>query len=141
MTLTRTHAAPGRDGARPVSLPATSPSRTELDPATLWRCGGCQCGAAQCENDEGTLRRHASGPGPGPQHAPPIVHRVLRSSGSPLPDGVRRGLEVRTGHTLRNVRVHTDAEAVRSARAVHAAAYTVGDQIVFGEGRFRPDTL
>lgn len=50
-------------------------------------------------------------------------------------------MEVRSGHTLRDVRVHTDAEAARSARAVDAAAYTVGDQIVFGEGRFRPDTL
>lgn len=79
--------------------------------------------------------------GPGPKHAPPVVHGVLRTAGSPLPDGVRRDLEVRCGHDLRSVRIHTDADAARSARAVGAAAYTVGDRIVFGEGRFRPDTL
>lgn len=104
----------------------------------LWRCGGGRCGTGEPEHDD-ALHRHASGPGP--QIAPPIVHRVLGSPGSPLPDGVRRGLEARSGHSLGGVRIHTDGQAARSARAVDAAAYTVGDQIVFGEGRFRPDTL
>ena len=38
------------------------------------------------------------------------------------------------------VRVHTDAEAATSARAVGAHAYTVGNHIVFGEGQFAPRT-
>ena len=37
-----------------------------------------------------------------------------------------------------HVRVHTDAEAAESARAVNALAYTVGQHIVFGTGRFVP---
>ena len=38
------------------------------------------------------------------------------------------------------VRVHTDAAAAESARAVDALAYTVGDHIVFGEGQYTPGT-
>ncbi len=36
------------------------------------------------------------------------------------------------------VRVHTDARAATSARAVNALAYTVGADIVFGEGQYAP---
>lgn len=36
------------------------------------------------------------------------------------------------------VRVHTDAQAAHSARAVGARAYTVGRHIVFGEGEYLP---
>ncbi|HEX8921738.1 MAG TPA: DUF4157 domain-containing protein, partial [Pyrinomonadaceae bacterium] len=38
------------------------------------------------------------------------------------------------------VRVHTDAKAAASARAVNALAYTVGSHVVFGEGKFAPST-
>lgn len=73
--------------------------------------------------------------------APDAVHRALASPSRPLDAVTRTFLETRLGHGLGDVRVHTGAEAARSARAVGAAAYTVGDRIVFGEGRYRPDTL
>lgn len=38
------------------------------------------------------------------------------------------------------VRIHTDARAGASARAVHAKAYTVGNHIVFASGRYAPGT-
>src|SRR6516225_4346144 len=38
------------------------------------------------------------------------------------------------------VRVHTNAEAATSAQAVSAQAYTVGNHIVFGEGKLAPRT-
>lgn len=38
------------------------------------------------------------------------------------------------------VRIHTDTKAADSARAVNAAAYTVGSNIVFGAGQYAPDT-
>ena len=75
------------------------------------------------------------------KQVPDAVHRVLASPGRPLDEATQSLLEARVGHGLRDVRVHTDAEAARSARAVGASAYTVGDRIVFGEGRYRPDTL
>ena len=39
------------------------------------------------------------------------------------------------------VRVHTDARAAESAQAVNAHAYTVGEDIVFGRGRYAPSAV
>jgi hypothetical protein len=39
-----------------------------------------------------------------------------------------------------DVRIHTGADAAASARSVQAQAYTVGNHIVFGAGRFAPAT-
>jgi hypothetical protein len=71
---------------------------------------------------------------------PPIVHEVLRSSGQPLDAATRSFMEVRFGYDFSQVRVHTDAQAAESARAVNALAYTVGEDVVFGPDGFRPDT-
>lgn len=49
-------------------------------------------------------------------------------------------MESRFGHDFGLVRVHTDARAAASARAVHASAYTVGRDVVFGAGQFAPGT-
>lgn len=106
--------------------------------ATLWRCGGRQCGAGECEHEENGLHRHASGPGP--TYAPPLVHDVLRTSGSPLPAAVRADMEHRLGHDFADVRIHTDAAAAETAREVEAHAYTVGRHVVFAAGRFDPAT-
>ncbi|MFL6211744.1 MAG: DUF4157 domain-containing protein [Pyrinomonadaceae bacterium] len=38
------------------------------------------------------------------------------------------------------VRVHTDARAAESARAVNALAYAVGNDVVFGAGQYAPGT-
>lgn len=104
--------------------------------ATLWRCGGRQCGAGECEHDEGELHRSAAGAGP--TYAPPIVHDVLASSGSPLPADLRLDMEQRLGHSFADVRIHTGDRAADSAVAVQAHAYTVGQHVVFGAGRFNP---
>jgi Domain of unknown function (DUF4157) len=39
-----------------------------------------------------------------------------------------------------DVRIHTDSRAADSARAVGARAYTVGNHVVFGAGRYTPRT-
>ncbi|MBA3242259.1 MAG: DUF4157 domain-containing protein [Acidobacteria bacterium] len=44
------------------------------------------------------------------------------------------------GQDFSRVRVHTDAKAAESARAVNAHAYTVGEDIVFGSNRYVPDS-
>ena len=67
-----------------------------------------------------------------------VVHDVLNSPGQPLPEAVRAFMELRFDHDFSQVRVHTDARASESAHALHAAAYTMGSNIVFGRGRCRP---
>jgi len=72
--------------------------------------------------------------------APPIVHEVLRSAGQPLDPATRAYMESRFGHDFSNVRVHSDSQAMASARAVNALAYTVGKDVVFGDGHYRPSS-
>jgi hypothetical protein len=78
--------------------------------------------------------------GPQGEGVPPIVHDVLRSPGQPLHAATRVDMEGRFGHDFSGVRVHTDPRAAASARAVDAQAYTVGNHIAFGHGRFAPST-
>jgi hypothetical protein len=72
--------------------------------------------------------------------APPIVHEVLRSSGRPLDAPVLAAMGPRFRADFSRVRVHDDAHAAASARAIHADAYTVGRDVVFGHGRYAPRT-
>src|SRR5712691_7865406 len=69
---------------------------------------------------------------------PPIVQEVLHSPGQPLDASTRALMEPRFGHDFSRVRVHTDAQAAESARAVDAQAYTVGRSVVFGAGQYAP---
>jgi hypothetical protein len=47
-------------------------------------------------------------------------------------------METRFGHDFSRVRVHSDQRAARSAEAVGAAAYAVGEDVAFGRGLYRP---
>lgn len=69
-----------------------------------------------------------------------VVRDVLASPGQPLPEALRAFMEPRFDHDFSQVRVHTDARAAETARALHAAAYTTGSNIVFGRGRCKPYT-
>lgn len=101
-------------------------------------CGGSAAEGAceECSQKKEMQRKEAS-PG-GPREAPSSVHRVLNSSGAPLDSATRSFFAPRLGCDFSQVRVHTDAQAAESARAVNALAYTVGNHIVFGAGRFDP---
>jgi hypothetical protein len=75
-----------------------------------------------------------------PSEAPPIVYDVLRSSGRPLEPATRTMVEPHLGRDFSEVRIHTGPAAEASARAVHARAYTVGNDVVFGAGQYAPGT-
>jgi hypothetical protein len=72
--------------------------------------------------------------------APTSVDQALASPGRPLEPALRQEMEQRFGYDFSRVRVHSDAAAEQSAREVNAHAYTVGQNIVFGVGRFAPGT-
>ncbi len=147
--------------------PAAVPARvaTSAPYATLQRkcaCGGTGGSEGECEeckkkqtslqrsprgtrvppvsshgqDGHGTFRHGQDG------HAtvPPIVHDVLRSPGQALDPGARAFFEPRFGHDFGKVRIHADARAAESARAVNALAYAVGHQVVFGAGQYSPHT-
>jgi len=65
----------------------------------------------------------------------------LKGGGQPLSENDRAFFEPRFGRDFSQVRVHTDAQAEEMARAVNARAFTVGRDIVFGGGKYAPDTI
>ncbi len=71
---------------------------------------------------------------------PESVNRVLASPGRPLAPELRQDMEQRFGHDFSCVRVHTDTAAEKSARNVNADAYTLGNNIVFGDRHIAPET-
>jgi hypothetical protein len=104
----------------------------------------CACGqhtmggeCEGCKKKHSTLQRKPAGGRTA--SVPPIVSDVLRSPGRPLGPVERAFFEPKFGHDFSRVRVHTGSRAAASAAAVDAAAYTVGTNIVFGEGKFGSD--
>jgi len=102
----------------------------------------CACGGssecAECAGNK-TVQRKADGTGGG-TYAPAIVHEVLSSPGRPLDPATRAFFEPRFGHDLSKVRIHTDAHASQSARAVSALAYAIGSDVVMGSEQYSPGT-
>jgi hypothetical protein len=62
----------------------------------------------------------------------------LRGGGQPLPSASRTFFEPYFGKDLGRVRIHTGGPAGQLAHDIRAEAFTVGSDIVFGEGRFSP---
>lgn len=61
-------------------------------------------------------------------------------SGQPLDRTTRALMEPRFGHSFAEVQVHADTQAAETAEALGAHAFTVGQDIVFGAGEYRPET-
>jgi hypothetical protein len=59
--------------------------------------------------------------------------------GHPIPQPERSFMEAQFGHDFAGVRIHADAWAARAAAAVNARAFTIGRDIVFGVGQYRPE--
>ncbi|HKY35577.1 MAG TPA: DUF4157 domain-containing protein [Polyangiaceae bacterium] len=57
-----------------------------------------------------------------------------------MPESLRNFFEPRIGAKLDGVRLHDGPEAAASADALGARAYTVGTDVVFGRGEYRPET-
>ena len=62
----------------------------------------------------------------------------LKSPGQQLDTKIRRFMEGRFHHDFSTVKVHADLLAHSSAREVGARAYSVGADVVFGEGEYVP---
>ncbi|HXU84313.1 MAG TPA: DUF4157 domain-containing protein [Verrucomicrobiae bacterium] len=68
----------------------------------------------------------------------PVLDVVGRGGGEPLAPDLRAEMEGRLGADFGSVRVHRDATASESAKAVDAHAYTVGTDVVFRADRWDP---
>lgn len=99
---------------------------------------GGSCSACSKPREGAVLQRAANGTDV--SNVPTIVRHVLNSPGESLDPSTRAFMEPKFGRDFGNVRVHTGSRAGDSARAVGAIAYTVGRDVVFGDGQYSPAT-
>jgi hypothetical protein len=66
------------------------------------------------------------------------VDTTLASGGRPLDSATRSFMEPRFGYDFGSVQIHTDSRAAASAADLSARAYTVGNDIVFGDAAYQP---
>jgi hypothetical protein len=130
---------------RTILQPQKSASPVNVSAHTGLLQRKCACGGgaglsgqcAECDKNRLPVQRKPANHA-WPSTAPPIVHDVLRAQGQPLDSSTRALFESRFRHDFSKVRVHTGDRAAESARAVNALAYTVGQNVVFGSGRYDP---
>jgi hypothetical protein len=73
------------------------------------------------------------------EQAPDKVKAVVgQGGGERLDPDTAQSMGARLGADFSDVRIHQGGSAAESARAVNAQAYTVGNDVVFGSGRFDP---
>jgi hypothetical protein len=119
------------------------PIRERAAVSTLASSSRIQRACSHCEEEKGdqlhvqAKRSEGSArPSPSNDHA---VHGFA-GGGEPLSESTRAYFEPRFGYDFSDVRVHSDARAAESARAVGARAFTVGRNIVFNDGLYAPGT-
>ena len=76
--------------------------------------------------------------GDGLRYTSPVLAVVGKGGGQPLDPTARADMEARLGSDFSDVRIHTSDTAAGSAAAISAKAYTVGNNVVFGQGSFDP---
>lgn len=105
----------------PRIVPASDPSEREADRI-----------AAKAGSLSGSMHRRVE------------ARTAPASSGNggsqPLEPALRAHFEPRLGADFSRVRIHRDNAAASSAAAVGARAFTLGSDIVFGAGQYRPET-
>lgn len=115
----------------------------EPGPRHACACGGVcpRCRASQHGLGRGIVQPMRMGTGGARETAlPPVVDEALRSPAQALDPRASRFFGPRFGHDFAGVRVHADARAAESARALNARAYTVGRDVVFARGEYQPAT-
>jgi hypothetical protein len=84
-----------------------------------------------------TIFRHELREATGDPHDPAVEQALDRiRKGHPLPDALVHEMQARLGADFRHVRIHTDDVAAHAAAALHAKAFTIGDDIFFAAGAF-----
>jgi hypothetical protein len=90
-------------------------------------------------------QRDAAGPAPaGSFNAPASVETAISGMRSGpagrLDPATRTTMESGIGRDFSNVRIHDGANAAGASRALRARAFTVGNDVFFGAGQYRPQT-
>jgi uncharacterized protein DUF4157/succinylglutamate desuccinylase/aspartoacylase family protein len=167
-SLSEAEPTPARKGAEPVPTrplawswvlqpklrmgAVDDPLEREADQvaeATVQRkCAACEEEEMQrspaelpAEDEEEKLQTKRSS-GAAPEVSPQTVSHIanFRGGGEALSPAAKAYFEPAFGRDLSVVRLHTGTAAARAAGEVGARAFTVGSDIAFGAGEYRPET-
>ena len=110
------------------------------DEEVLTACAGEGIQRLTSEEEEEELLQAKEESGATPQVTPETQAAIdaMRGGGAPLDPTARAFMEPRFGHDFSQVRVHTDTRAATVARSLDALAFTVGNDIAFAPGQYRP---
>ena len=117
------------------------PVSSHIKPLAQRACDKCEDEKQQDQAEAGEMVHRESG---AQTAAPRVTNSVaanihaLNGGGSPLSNTTRAFFEPRFGADLSQVRVHTDSRAAATADSINARAFTVGNNIAFGPGRYAP---
>ena len=92
---------------------------------------------AKCEEEDQLQRKES---GTNESGATSLVDQTLQSSGAPLDKGTKSFMEDRFGYDFSNVKIHTGSVAAKSAGSINALAYTSGNNIVFNQNQYSPQS-
>lgn len=87
------------------------------------------------KEEEKVNKKEAGAPAAGTK-SPGTYINSLSGKGQALPAQANDFFSSRMGYDFSDVKVHTDKEAADSAKDINAQAYTTGNNIVFGEGKY-----
>jgi hypothetical protein len=116
---------------------------TSLAPVGIQRlCAECEEEVQRQPVDDEEEVRMKRASGATPEIAPGLQTRIsgLCSGGQPLSPALRGFFEPRFGHDFSQVHLHHGSQAGEAARALGARAYTLGQDVVFGQGQYRPES-
>lgn len=90
-------------------------------------------------DEESTVQRKAADGSTGSDDVTAIRNEL--SGGSALAGSIRGPMEKAYGTSFSNVKVHTDSKAAELSANLDARAFTIGSDIAFASGEFKPGTL
>lgn len=61
-------------------------------------------------------------------------------NGISMDSSTKSFMENRIGADFSNVKIHTNSEAIQMSENINAQAFTVGNDVFFNDGKYRPDT-
>jgi hypothetical protein len=99
-----------------------------------------KCAECEKEDEEKKVQRKENS-NSSPTVAASIVHDVINSSsGKSMDVATRSFMESRFNYDFRDVRIHDNNLAAKSANSINAFAYTFGNNIIFHSDKYSPNT-
>ncbi|MDV3002605.1 MAG: hypothetical protein N5P05_004260 (plasmid) [Chroococcopsis gigantea SAG 12.99] len=122
---------------QPKSLPITPLVQREIDEDNIAQ----PLQREPEEEQEETAQRQAE-TSYTPQVTTAVENRIqaMRGGGQSLSPSVRSFFGPRFGYDFSGVRIHNDSTAAELAGQLNAQAFTIGQDIFFGSGRYEPET-